>query len=147
MRNIILVPAARSKSQKNFFFFACRINLVILKLNTFWKFLLFRIFRPHVYSYDHNVSADMSFSQGFMSNQTLYLIGGGKRMYLTLGLNQQPLEDFTLKYFPTKRLIHCTVCPWWTFQSDFFGLINLMSPSWVCFLVFVLFFCGGYHSW
>ena len=50
--------------------------------------------------------------------------------YLMFGLILQHHPDnFTQKNFPIKSRIHCAMCPCMRIQSEFLGLINLMSPS------------------
>ena len=56
--------------------------------------------------------------------------------YLLLGLNLPPSDDFIWNHFPTKHLRHWTMCTCQMIQSEFLGLINLISLSSLSYQMF-----------
>ena len=79
----------------------------------------------------------LAFFRCFMSNSGVHTQSWTEPFIWTAGIDcsnsvshdwdLQPPDDFTWKHLPTKHLILCTMCPCQTIQSEFLGLINLMT--------------------
>ena len=117
-----------------------------MKLDNYY-YLEYSNYWPHL-CHTHNVLADISFDllqvfreksrtepfiwtrrvdcSNSVNHNWVQVLSIPCYYYPLLGLNLQPPDDFIQKHFPTKRLIHCAM---WTIQSEFWGLINLVSPS------------------
>ena len=61
---------------------------------------------PFIYSTGVDCSNSVNHDRAQVLSYTKYSL----LSYLWVGLNLQPLDDFTQKHFPTKSLIHSAIC-------------------------------------